>query len=559
MVMFPKATNNLNLRRPNSLTGELFKVPRILPSIAWLIVLGTWMLGLELWATDEDEVVRFQEFAFVNNTVYSDEELASLLVHFLGQPLTSIRLEQARRTLTEYYISNGYINSGAFLPDQRVSSGKVRFVLVEGELSRISVQGVQRMNPGFFNRRVLRSSGQPLNFDALKGSLSRLQRHPAIRSVSADLQPVLEDGQLKLGESLLDLKIREEQPFQLATRIHNQRPPNVGAEEIELRGAYWNLAGLGDELAIRYGIARRADEGAEFSAADRVRLSYRIPVSASDTTLELRYQRSDFAVIEAPFQSLDIESESERYGVLLRHPVYRDHRDEVGLSLLGEVTQVESFLAGVPFSFSPGAVAGESNVSALRLGGDWTRQSTNQVFSARVTASFGFDWLGATMGTTDRDGEFVSFAGQFQHLRNWMGWQWLTRTSFQWSDDPLLSPEQYPLGGFYTVRGYRENQLVRDRAVLASMELRVPIWKRRAGRQASVQLAPFIDFGAGWNSDRVLDQPRTLASAGVGLIFRPKQRIDGRLYWGHGFREFDSNEDDLQDHGLHFELNVRLF
>ena len=40
------------------------------------------------------------------------------------------------------------------------------------------------------------------------------------------------------------------------------------------------------------------------------------------------------------------------------------------------------------------------------------------------------------------------------------------RSQFQYADSPLLSLEQVSMGGRYSVRGYRENTMLRDKAAL---------------------------------------------------------------------------------------------
>ena len=85
----------------------------------------------------------------------------------------------------------------------------------------------------------------------------------------------------------------------------------------------------------------------------------------------------------------------------------------------------------------------------------------------------------------------------------------------QYTGERLLALEQMAVGGVNTVRGYRENQLVRDRAVVASLEFRVPLLFNKAGA-GILELAPFFDFGGGWDvhEDR---HPETIASTGIGL------------------------------------------
>jgi hemolysin activation/secretion protein len=101
------------------------------------------------------------------------------------------------------------------------------------------------------------------------------------------------------------------------------------------------------------------------------------------------------------------------------------------------------------------------------------------------------------------DGEFFAWLGQFQWVRRFDPWgaQLVFRTDVQLAEDPLLSLEQFAMGGHATVRGYRENELVRDNGIISSLEVRVPLWSDTPGRPM-VELAPFFDWGNSWNTDR---------------------------------------------------------
>jgi hemolysin activation/secretion protein len=142
----------------------------------------------------------------------------------------------------------------------------------------------------------------------------------------------------------------------------------------------------------------------------------------------------------------------------------------------------------------------------------------------------------------------------------WLDAQMLTRFDVQLSPDPLLPLEQYAIGGRYTVRGYRENTLVRDQGFNASVELRIPIFER-IQPAILIELAPFADVGRSWNNSRegsfANTRPETLASVGVGVRTLLLRRVFGELYWGHLLKHIrDLGDSDLQDDGIHFRLGL---
>ena len=85
------------------------------------------------------------------------------------------------------------------------------------------------------------------------------------------------------------------------------------------------------------------------------------------------------------------------------------------------------------------------------------------------------------------------------------------------------------------VRGYLENQVVRDNAVLASVETRIPL-VRNTPWADSVQLAPFFDYGNAWNTQLRTLAPRNLLSVGLVVLGRNNPSlytVNGRPLYVH--------------------------
>jgi hemolysin activation/secretion protein len=114
------------------------------------------------------------------------------------------------------------------------------------------------------------------------------------------------------------------------------------------------------------------------------------------------------------------------------------------------------------------------------------------------------------------------------------------------------------VGGLETVRGYLENQMVRDRGIVSSVEVRVPVFFDKAGAGV-VQLAPFFDFGGAWN---VNNSPSltTIYSIGSGLLITPKKYVSAELYWGYRLKHVTMPEDaGGQGLGISFRVNINAF
>lgn len=498
--------------------------------------------------------VRVREIRVVGSTVFSSDELARFTAPYVDREVTAEDLEALRIALTGLYVDRGYVNSGAILPDQDVANGVITYQIIEGALTDVMVQGNRWFRAGYVRRRLALDAGPPLNINALQQRLQLLLEDPRFERLNAELKPGL-----RPGESVLTVQVEDRRPFRLTLDVDNYQPPTVGAERGIVTLEDVNVTGNGDVLTLRYGKSDGVDPLLDFK--------YSLPLTARDTTVSFQYRKNAFSVISEEFKALNIESSTEIYTLTLRQPLYRTFSSEFAVELAGERLSNETTLLGAPFDLLPGAVRGESVETALRIAQEWIYRTVDQVIAARSQLSVGVDALGATIhGHGQPDSHFLAWLGQFQIVRRFpslLESQLIFRSDTQLADDKLLALEQIAVGGRYSVRGYRENTLVRDNAFLASLEARVPVVRRRPWADF-IQLAPFVDYGRAWNTAPPTPDPDDLASVGIGLrwavtlsgpvVVRPELEV----YWGHPLRTVKTPGGDLQDEGVHLQLIVGM-
>ena len=497
-----------------------------------------------------------REIKVVGSTVFSPEELAKITAPYTNREVTSEDLEALRMALTLHYVNHGYVTSGAIVPDQTVKDGVLTIQIIEGKLSRIDIEGNRWFVPGYIRDRIALGAEPPVNINSLQERLQLLQTDPRFQRLNAELKPGI-----TRGESVLNVRVTENNPLRMWLEFNNYQSPTVGAERGLVTIAHENLTGHGDIASFQYGRSEGVDP--QFDAR------YTLPVSVYDTTLFLQYRRNDFRVIDKEFEFLDLRSHSEILGATLRQPVYRTLQTEFALAVTGEslrnslTTNAPPEVAGVlAENFVPGSRGGISKVTALRFSQEWVHRTGNQVVSALSRFSKGINALGATINgdPTLPSGEFFAWLGEAQWARRLDPWriQFLARISAQLTDDRLFPLEQIAVGGRYSVRGYRENTLVEDNAVLASVEVRIPVLRSSLGEDY-VWLAPFTDYGRGWQTQVVTPQPKNLSSTGIGLIWDIMQGSRFEIYWGHRWTNGVGNpHDDMQDVGVHMQLIVEV-
>ncbi|MGH2414926.1 MAG: ShlB/FhaC/HecB family hemolysin secretion/activation protein, partial [Microcystaceae cyanobacterium] len=360
------------------------------------------------------------------------------------------------------------------------------------------------------------------------------------------------------GTNVLDVTVKTAKSFGLQITLDNGRVPSVGTFERNLQLTEANLTGNGDRLS---GIYRNTD------GSNDIDFSYTLPTNPRNGTLELGYRRIWSEVIEEPFDVLNIDSDYERFKLAFRQPVIQTPNQELALGISLERQSSQTFLMNTPFPLSPGAdIEGQTKVSTLRFFQEWTDRSEREVFAARSEFNFGLDIFGATTafdasGNADApDTSYFSWRGQAQWVRLLAPDMLLVaRTDMQFADRPLVSLEQFAIGGLGSVEGYRQDLLLTDNGVFASVEVRLPIF-RAPEQQIVLQVIPFVNFGAGWNNNGTTNpDPNTLASVGLGLQFQQSDRLSARFDWGIPLVDVESTGNTLQEDGFYFTVIYRPF
>ncbi|NET58466.1 MAG: ShlB/FhaC/HecB family hemolysin secretion/activation protein [Symploca sp. SIO2E6] len=496
--------------------------------------------------------ITIKRFEFIGNTALSDEELAQEVEEFTGSPITFAELLSARTKITELYTSNGYVTSGAFIPPQSLTETTITIQIVEGGLEDIEVNGTRRLFPGYVRSRLEIATAKPLNVNKLLEALQLLQLDPLIENISAELSTGSSPA-----TSLLIVNITEANTWLYEVFVNNGRSPSVGSFRRGFTIGQANLLGVGDRLTFGY---------TNTDGSNEIDTSYTIPFNPRNGTLSLSYGNTSSKVIEPPFDILDIESSSRYFDITIRQPIVQTPTQEFALALTGTRRETDNSLLGIPFPLSEGADdQGRTRVSSLGFSQEWTKRSAQEVLALRSQFNVGIGAFDATLndpapgtGEPIPDSRFFSWRGQGQWVRLLApDTILLIRGDMQLATTSLLPIEQFGLGGLGSVRGYRQFSLLADNGVFASAEVQLPIL--RIGSEGLLQLAPFVDVGTTWNTDRADPDPNSLVSAGLGLELQLGDSFNARFDWGIPLISVDNTRRTWQENGLHFSVTFSNF
>lgn len=486
------------------------------------------------------------------STIYTPEDWGEFTQPLEGRTVTVAELSAAADAITRLYQDEGYLTSRAILPQQEVVDGVVQIQVIEGSLEEIQIEGNQRVQSGYISSRVELGVDTPLNVFKLEDQLRLLRQNPLFDTLSATLQPGTD-----LGQSVLDIEVDEANPFYGFASFDNYSPPSLGSERLGIGAGYRNLTGYGDNLFASYYVSTTG-------GSDLIDAFYQIPVNPMEGTIQLRTQFNWTEVTEDPFDDLGIEGDSQFYELSFRQPLIRTPTEEFALSIAFSFEDGQTFTFDdipTPFGFGPDE-DGVSRTSVFRFGQDYISRDGSGAWALRSLFNIGTTLFDATSNPEPiPDSAFFSWNGQVQRVQRLSDNHTLVvQASLQLTPDPLLASEQFIVGGFFSVRGYRESARNGDNGFRISVEDRITLSRNDRG-EPILQLIPFADIGHVWNQgDNPNDLPDEtfLASIGSGILYEPIRNLNLRLDFGLPLVDLDDRGDNLQEDGIHFSVNYQF-
>jgi hemolysin activation/secretion protein len=483
---------------------------------------------------------------------------------------TFSQLFQITRGISEVYSEMGYSTSGATISIDEAGN-VVTIEVVEGYLNPENINiAVSPATPStglrseYISKQIETRLTKPLNIVKLQEALQLLNLDPLVGRVNARLSTGT-----KPGESILDVEIQEAKFSRVSLDFNNSRSPLIGEFERRATLRMPNLLGLGDQGTISY---------ANTEGSNAVDISYTIPLSPQLDTLKIAYGQGNSEIIEEPFRDInrdgqggDIRSSTRALDITWRHPLSRrilqdesnsPSFEEFAIGVTGSWRESNSTLLGIPFPLSVGAdSSGTTTVTALRPFLEYSlRRADRGAFAVRSQFNFGLGALGSNVyNNGEPDSRFTSWQVQVLfRLQTILDTEATMRFNSQLSLQPLVSSEQFSVGGYYNVRGFRRDTKQTDNGFSYSID--VPFTVARLPNNSNiVQLIPFFDAGIGWNATGDQFPAKGLVAAGLGLQWKKGDDLVMRIDYGIPISGSSSDNSTYQGKGLYFTIQWNSF
>ena len=415
----------------------------------------------------------------------------------------------------------------------------------------------------------------PLDKDSLKNGMFFLKKDQCINNVHLIVNP----GK-NAEDTKIIAKIEESKSIYMDCFLNNYSSPNIGPFKKKLSIKKIHIIDIGDTLELDFGInfdykLKRGHE--DYS------ISYTFPTFGftPNSKVTMNYNRSNSEIISEILTELDITSEKKSFSLFFQK-VFKKFNSKKNLTSESyaamfkfERYATQTKVKDQSFSFS-GGENGKTVVTALRFTPiEYIYRNFKHIFYIRPTLNCGLDMMGATINEKRPGGNFLYFQLDTQYLGeifSFIPGQQFFSLNMQLSEFPLLPGEKISIGGVSSVRGFRENRLAKENALVSTIELRTQQKKFDCCPRINWEGCFFFDYGTGWNSNDDGDvandrQTRSIYSVGIGVKWHTLDKIiKGELYLGIPMKfenlgrkppEIEDPQDKTkhQDQGIHFQVS----
>ncbi|WLG57070.1 ShlB/FhaC/HecB family hemolysin secretion/activation protein [Pseudomonas extremorientalis] len=387
----------------------------------------------------------------------SGADRTRLLKPYIGQCLGVAQLNELLKVITDYYIAKGRVTSRAYLPQQDLSSGHLQVLVVEGKL-----EGLKGAQGSTVTDRELAMAfpgkvGEALNLREVEQLVDQLSRLPS-RQAQMELTPGSQIG----GSEVL-VKNTPQKPWRASLSRNNDGQKSTGEQQWGA-GLEWDSPlGLADQLILRGGHDAISDHQ---KTSKNSMLYYNVPWGWWN--FSYTYSESDYRTpgdldgykykqtgdsqnhqlrAERVVHRDDVSKTSVNVGLthLRTNNYFNDERLDVSSNRLSE------FQVGINHGRRIGSAFVNLDVGMQNGTGAFDAQKDDQ------------ERIRGNLTPTPRYRKYTATLSYLQPFTLWgESLSFSSLATGQRSEDVLYPAQRMSLGGSYSVRGFKDQQLTGD-------------------------------------------------------------------------------------------------
>ena len=486
-----------------------------------------------------------QKINVKGSTVYSKSKFNKLQKRFQGRKVSLAHIYKFADKITAKYRNDGYLLSRAIVVPQKIKDGIVTIQIIEGYIGNLIIRGPVKGAKVFlksYGKRLLHSS--PLKARDLERYLLLINDLPGVSA-----QSVLVPSKEEPGASELVLTLKHKN-MDANAGIDNRGSKFNGPIQIKAGASVNSALGLYERVGVQSVVTSEMNELFYFNGFGE------IPVSSEGSKLFLSSSLS-FSEPGSTLKAFDVEGYSNTLMFKFTHPFIRSRGKNISGYMGFTARNSETDLLGSNIT--------KDRLRIINIGASY--DFVDHYFGVNLISfdlSKGVNLLDATgpgsdnLSRADGRSDFTKFSGDLLRLQKLgSGWSFLSSFSWQYAFDPLLSSEEFGLGGAQYLRAYDPSEITGDQGIAIKLEIQKGIktdWSVLKNYQAYL----YYDQGTvmSKNSSAGEKVESSLSSSGMGVRANINDWLSGYFEVGLPVSD-DVAAEGNKDPRFFFSINAR--
>ncbi|MBI5346949.1 MAG: ShlB/FhaC/HecB family hemolysin secretion/activation protein [Chlamydiae bacterium] len=486
--------------------------------------------SLTFIATDNEEVKVYDEVdkIFLDKYLFIPDECAFLKIvrPYFCSCISMQTLNSLTKEIEDYYRSNGYPLVSVKVMPGDITDGNIKISVIIARLGEVTSFGAKYFSNKFIKKQIKTDPNEMISSDRMLSDIIWINQNPFYST-----HIIYERGQ-KLGETNIILQTEDRFPLRPFWGYDNTGYFISGVNRYYTGFNYGNVFNLGHQLTFQIMSADKFKYWLGETTSYTIPLPWRQVLKFFGNYLSTKPHQQQKGVhlkghswqVSGRFMEPFIKW-SVRHNFTFGVDFKRNFNflSFVQAPVLNKQIDILQFLLGYDFIQNDRLGTTTGGLTLYLSPGNATPFNNNIAFAyQRVGAQSSYYYAIVNF-------ERVTFL--------WKKFSWAINSWGQYTKNKLLPSEEMSIGGFSTVRGYKENRLLGDFGIVIRNELRTPLiapTKKHNNKIGQFQLLGFVDYGKVTEVDPSLlfRKSSSLASAGCGLRWNEKEHFDLRIDYG---------------------------
>ncbi|WP_052107363.1 ShlB/FhaC/HecB family hemolysin secretion/activation protein [Pseudomonas chlororaphis] len=384
----------------------------------------------------------------------SPAERERLLKPYIGQCLGVSQLNELLKVITDHYIEKGLVTSRAYLPEQDLSGGHLKIIVVEGLLEGLKGAADSQLSERELAMAFPGQVGALVNLREIEQAIDQLNRLP-----SNQAQMELAPGQ-ELGGSKVLVKNTAQKPWRASLSRNNDGQKSTGEQKWDTGFEWDSPLGLADQLILHGGHDAISDHQ---KTSKNAMLYYNVPWGWWN--FSYTYSQSEYrALAQANGFNFKQSGDSQNHQLRAERVILRDAVSKTSVNVGLAHLRTNNYIEDSRLENS------SNRLSEWQVGLNHGRRLGSAFVNLDLGMQNGIGAFDAQRNDHPGPGEpnarYRKYTATLSYLQPFKLWgesfSFTSLMTGQRSEDVLFSPQRLSLGGSSSVRGYKDQTLSGD-------------------------------------------------------------------------------------------------